>query len=436
MIAVGGGHVDSWYARTQADSEPFPALAGDIASEVAIVGGGLAGLTTGLELARRGRRVTVLEAARIGFGASGRNGGFVGPGWATGLDEIAAQVGMEDAAELWRMSAEGVDIVRDNAQALGLGGALTHGKLSVMRHHDPAGLRARSARMAGLFGYQLETVARPELHELLRSQRYDAALLDHNAFHFHPLDYAVVLAREIVRLGGTVLERSLVQRVVPGGTGHRLFTSAGSLQAEQVVIACGGYTQGLVASLDHSYIPIATYVLLTEPAPELIAQAVRTPMAVSDGRRAGDYYRLVDGGRRLLWGGRITTRTSDPADLAQRLKRTMVATYPQLAAVGIEAAWSGLMAYARHLMPLLGQLRPGLWYCYGFGGHGLNTTAIAGRVMAEALAGESNRIERFRPFGLVWNGGAFGRAAVQLTYWKLQAQDAWTEWRRPALARS
>jgi len=197
--------------------------------------------------------------------------------------------------------------------------------------------------------------------------------------------------------------------------------------ARDVVFAGGGYIGRLVPALARSFLPIATYVMLTEAAPERIASAIRTTDAVSDNRRAGDYYRLVEGGKRILWGGKITTRLSDPRDLAERLRQTMVATYPQLEGLRVEAAWSGQMSYARHLMPQIGRLRPHVWYATAFGGHGMNTTAIGGKILAEAITGESERIRLFAPFGLASTFGPLGRAAVQLTYWTLQAQDWWQE---------
>jgi gamma-glutamylputrescine oxidase len=211
-----------------------------------------------------------------------------------------------------------------------------------------------------------------------------------------------------------------------------LCTDRGEARARDVVLAGGGYTDALVPRLRRSFLPIATYVLLTEPARERIAGAVRTSRAISDNRRAGDYYRLVDGGERLLWGGRITTRRSEPRRLAAMLRRTMVSTYPQLEGVRVEVAWSGLMAYARHLMPLAGRLQPRVWHALGFGGHGLNTTAIGGRVVAEGILGVSDRWRLFEPFGLAWNGGPFGTAAAQLTYWTYQAMDRVRERRAQA----
>jgi gamma-glutamylputrescine oxidase len=160
-----------------------------------------------------------------------------------------------------------------------------------------------------------------------------------------------------------------------------------------------------------------------------VRSAIRTKAAILDDRRAGDYYRVVDDGSRILWGGRITTRTTDPRNIAALLRREMVTTYPQLADLKVDVAWSGLMSYARHLMPQIGQWKPGVWYCTAFGGHGMNTTAIGGTVIAEGIAGESDRYRLFAPFGLDWNGGVLGRAAVQLTYWGYQAADAARELR-------
>jgi glycine/D-amino acid oxidase-like deaminating enzyme len=224
-------------------------------------------------------------------------------------------------------------------------------------------------------------------------------------------------------LGGRIFEHSRAVSTELDGPQKRIKTALGEVRAEHVVFACGGYTDQLVPQLRRSQLPIATYMLITEEAPERLRASLRTPAAVGDDRRASDYYRLVDDGRRLLWGGRITTRTTEPRRLANMLRKSMVDTYPELASVKIDGAWTGLMSYARHLMPQVGQLGPNVWHCLGFGGHGLNTTAIGGRLVAEAITGRSDRIRQFAPFGLVWNGGPAGIAAAQLTYWRYRAMD-------------
>lgn len=422
------GYIDTFYGRTLADDAPFSALAGNITCDTCIVGGGLAGLTVALQLARGGQSVAVLEAERIGWGASGRNGGFVFPGYATGYEAIERVTGADDARALHALSNEGMAFVRDTIRDLGIASAdPVHGIMSVSRHEDGDGLKAQAERLQREFGYPVEYLERDEVQGVLRSKRYFQALRDPRAFHMHPLNYLRAVGREIERLGGRIFEASSVLSGAFSGPEKSLRTAGGQVKARDVVIATGGYTTGLVPKLKRAYLPIATYVMLSEARPDLIREAVTTTDAVLDSRRAGDYYRVVDGGRRLLWGGRITTRAASPGALAAELRREMTSTFPQLAELRTEVAWSGLMSYARHLMPQIGRLLPGVWYCTAFGGHGLNTTAVGGKVVAEAILGQSDRYRLFSPFGLVWAGGIAGLTVAQLTYWKLQAQDWWRE---------
>lgn len=429
------GYGDTYYSRTLTDASPRPSLEGTVAADVAIVGGGLAGLTAALDLARSGRSVVVLEAERVGWGASGRNGGFVGPGYATGHANIARMVGSEKARALHQLSIEGVRIVEENINDLAISdNKRVYGKMSVLRYNDPDGLTQHCEMMKREFDYHLEVMPTEAVRAVLHSPKYYQALYDPACFHFHPLNYARSLAKAIESLDGRIFEGSRVIGCDLDGAEKTVRTVHGEVRARDVILAGGGYTDDLVPRLRRSILPIATYVLLTEAAPERIAEAVRTPMAISDNRRAGDYYRLVDEGARLLWGGRITTRTTEPRRLAEMMQKTMISTYPQLEGIRVETAWSGLMAYARHLMPLIGQVQPGVWYVFGFGGRGMNTTAIGGRVIAEGILGLSDRYRLYEPFGLVWNGGPFGVAAAQLTYWTYQAMDLAKEHRAARVA--
>ncbi|MGZ3375687.1 MAG: NAD(P)/FAD-dependent oxidoreductase [Phenylobacterium sp.] len=417
-------YVETYYGPAAGAAAPRPGLDGRIEADVCVVGGGLAGLTAALELARRGRRVCLVEAQRIGWGASGRNGGFVSPGYSASHQTIERHVGPQDARSLHRLSIEGAEAVAANLDALQVTDAgRTDGLFSTARYEATAELQARRDGLEREFGYRLEFRTREEMRSVLVSERYFQGLYNPHGFHINPLNYARALSREIERLGGLVFEAAPARALSRDGAVRIVSAGRGEVRARDVVITCGGYTDALEPRLRRSYLPIATYVMLTRPNRALIESAIRTPAGIGDGRRAGDYYRLVDGGERILWGGKITTRTSEPRRLGALLHRSMVSTYPQLADLEVDIAWSGLMAYARHLMPQIGRLEEGVWYATAFGGHGLNTTAIGGQMVAEGIAGDSDRYRLFAPFGLAWNGGLAGRGAVQGAYWAMQATD-------------
>jgi glycine/D-amino acid oxidase-like deaminating enzyme len=419
-------YVDCYYARSRADQTLRPYLSGHLSVETAVVGGGLAGLTIALELARRGRSVALVEGRRIGWGASGRNGGFCAPGFAIGIDGIAARAGMETARELYNLSREAVSYVRGNLDRLGMPvDPARMGHVSARRVPARQELERYRDDMAKL-GVDLQVLPTEATRALLRSEAYFDAIVEPLAFAMHPLDYALGLAREIQALGGSVFENCPALALHKVGAAYRVMTPRGRIGARNVVICSGGYTGRLLPRLRRAMLPIATYAMATEPCAELLDRAIATPMCISDDRRAGDYYRRLEDGR-LLWGGRITARTRDPHDLAALLRRDMSEVYPQLAGVKVETAWSGLMSYARHHMPQIGRSEEGLWHCNAFGGHGLNTTALGGRLVAAAIADGDDRYRLFAPFGLVWNGGPFGPLAAQLVYWQLQAQDWWAE---------
>jgi gamma-glutamylputrescine oxidase len=423
-------YIDTYYSRTVATSETYPAATGRILADVCIVGGGLAGLTAALKLARSGRKVVLLEAQQVAWGASGRNGGFVSAGYATGLSSIERRVGRDQAKELFRLSMEGVEIVRRTIAELAIEDARpVPGIAKALRYDSQGALQAACESQRREFGLNLRYLPRDEVRSLFVSPKYHEAILDEGAFHFHPLNYGRALAREAARLGASIHENSPVISADLDGARKIVRTKDAEIAADHVVFTTGGYTNAVLPALKRAFLPIATYVLLTEHATERVQSAIRTRAAILDDRRAGDYYRLVDEGSRILWGGRITTRTTDPRNIAALLRREMVTTYPQLADLKVEVAWSGLMAYARHLMPQIGQLKPGIWYCTAFGGHGMNTTAIGGIVIAEGITGESDRYRLFAPFGLAWNGGILGRVAAQITYWSYQATDAAREFR-------
>ena len=416
---------DTFYASVQ-PQPARPALTGVVEVETCIVGGGLAGLCTALELARAGQSVAVIEAQQVGFGASGRNGGIVSPAFACGSEAIAARVGPVAAKALHRLSIEGAERVRGAIRDLGITGAgPVPGLLNLRRYDRGADLIAWRDAFARDYCYEMTYLDRQAIHERLATTRYLHGVADGNAFHINPLSYLLGLAAEIERLGGLIYEGSPVLSHDLGAV-KRLVTAGGTVQARRVVFAMGGYTGALVPALRRAVLPIATYMIETE-ASDALSEAIRTREAVLDDRRSSDYYRLVDGGRKLLWGGRISTMDASPAEVAKSLRAAMHEVFPQLDGVKTQRAWSGWMGYARHLMPQVGRLGPDAWHITAFGGHGLNTTAIGAKVLAEAITGETGRIAMFAPWGLDWAGGPFGLVAAQATYWGLQVQDRWRE---------
>lgn len=417
----------TFYAQTRRDLTQRPSLHGGHETDTVIIGGGLAGLTTALELAREGVAVTVLESESIGFGASGRNGGIVSPAFACGSDAITARVGPQKARALHQLTIEGVERLRSHIQSLNIAQAdPVAGLLNLRRFDQAQDLHAYADDFARDYGYEFTYLDRKAIQDRLQTTRYLRGLEDPKALHIHPLNYLRALAVEVERLGGTIYENSPATGC-DLGVHKRLRTPKGQVTAKRAIFATGGYTGPLIPRLKRAVLPIATYMMVSSPAPDLLAEVIKTKAAALDDRRASDYYRLVDGGQRLLWGGRITTRAANPQGVAAELRRAMLDVYPQLAPLQTDLAWSGLMAYARHLMPQIGQLQPDVWHITAFGGHGLNTTAIAGKVLAEALLQQSDRIDLFKPWGLDYAGGPIGLAVAQLTYWYLQAQDHWRE---------
>jgi gamma-glutamylputrescine oxidase len=417
---IGGGHAEeTWYEATAARGAARAPLRGERQAEVCVIGGGLAGLTTTLELARAGVPVILLEARRIAWGASGRNGGFVSNGFAQSMSEVAARVGPEAARGLYALSRGGTEYVRREAAKAGPGIIMGEGWLGCLRYSDAAAKRAAVAEMQGAYGQEMRFLDTAETREMVNSRRYFQSSLDPTAFHIHPLRYALALAAAAEAAGAVICEGSPVAALARDGARHVVRTAEGRVRAPHVVHCVSSLGRSLHRPTGRAVLPVATYVAVTEP---LRQDVIRTRSAISDSRRAGNYFRLVDDGR-LLWGGAITTRVSEPRRLAERLKRDMVSVFPELGSPRIDYAWAGLMGYARHFMPLIGGDGEGQWWATAFGGHGLNTTAMAGQLVARAIAARDDEYRRFAPFAPQWAGGPFGRAAVQAGYWYLQWRD-------------
>jgi gamma-glutamylputrescine oxidase len=412
----------TWY-ETGAERAVFETLVGDQIVDAIIVGGGLAGLSCACELSQRGKSVVLLEASKIAWAASGRNGGFVSSGFAEGFSQIAQRVGADAARDLHRLSQRGVELIRGRIAAHDPSIKMGDGVLVAHRYDDGGEMRHYCETAARDLGEDFTYLDRALLSQHLRNDTYCGALHNRGAFHIHPLRYALLLARLAEANGARIFENSKVVAVVRDGSEWSVRTSQGAVKARDVVYCVSSLDRTLHAATGRAILPVATYVAVTEP---LKQNVINTECAIADTRRAGDYYRLLDEGR-ILWGGRITTRVSQPSRLAERMKGDIISLYPSLRDVRMDYAWAGLMAYALHKMPLIGHDGQGQWFATGFGGHGLNTTAMAGDLVASGIADGDDRYRQFLPFAPRWALGQLGRVGVQSAYWWMQARDKFDE---------
>lgn len=414
----------TWYAGTMVDAPERPALAGDVDVDACVIGGGLAGLTAARELARRRWSVAVLEAQRVAWNASGRNAGLVASGFSERLETIVERVGLRRAKELWALSSAGVDYVRTTIRETEMPGVEpVYGRLTVRRTDDEEAVLRLVAMLRVDFGVDAEPWPTQQVREALRTPLYYQAVHMPEAFHVHALNYALGLARAAEHAGVRIYEQTPAVALDVLGVRKRIETPNGRVRANHIVLAGGPHLGGVFAPIAATAVPVASYIATTAPLGERLAGAISYPGAVADTRRAGNYYRVI-GGDRLMWGGRLTTRLSAPRRLAAILRGDIARVYPQLDDVEIEHAWSGVMSYAVHKMPQIGELSPGVWLAGAFGGHGINTTAMAGDMIARAIVERDDRWRLFSAYELVWAGGKLGPAAAQALYWSMQLRDA------------
>ena len=414
------GYVDSFYARTLRERRAHPPLEGDLDVETLVIGGGLAGCATALDLAEHGHKVALVEARRIGWGASGRNGGFVSDGFPGGYPALVERVGVERARELHKLARMGNLLLRERIERYGIDcGPVQDGALRCNMAGQSKGLAEFCEFMARNFDTHYTHWRRERVHEALSTDRYADALFNPNTYAVQPLDVTCGLARACADEGAAVFEGTRVISLTSHGDRKEVRTAKGRIRADRLVIACGGYVQGVHKTISSATVPIATFVMVTEPLGEMLKKAIRIPYAISDIKIATNYYRpLAD--TRLLWGGRVLAWERPAAELARVLKRDMVSFYPDLAGARIEIAWGGMMPFTRHKLPVIGEIERNVWYATGFGGLGLALTTTAGRLISEAIREGDQAWRVFAQFGLPYAGGKLGKIPAQLVYWRHQ----------------
>ncbi len=408
----------TWYETTAQRGDVVRAI-GSHRSDAVVIGGGLAGLTTALELQRRGRSVILFEAERIAWAASGRNGGFVSNGFAEGMGNIEKRVGLDHAKILHGLSKRGTEYVRETIAQHDPSIKMGDGWMVVQRHPDNGSFRSYGENLQRTYGEPVSYLPRQDVKALLLTERYHAGLTSNAAFHIHPLRYALLLHSLAAKAGAKIFEHSKVLSVEKTSLGFRVKTHDADVTCNDVVYCVSSLDPKLHAVSGRAVLPVATYVAVTKPHD---VAAIQTSAAIADTRRAGDYYRKISDSR-ILWGGRITTKRREPMQLAQKMQGDMTSVYPQLRRIDMEYAWMGLMGYALHKMPLIGTDGKGQWFATAFGGHGLNTTAMAGQLVAGAIANRDDSIRAFASYQPQWAMGPLGQMGVQGAYWWMQIKD-------------
>lgn len=397
---------NSYYAATAPREQAWAPLQGEAECDVAVVGGGLAGLCAALDLRQRGFGVTLLEARQVGHGASGRNGGQAIHGLACDPATIEAQLGLDEARRVWAMSIEALDLMQARIVEHGIDCDWQPGYLGLATSPGKGRALAEWAdRLEGVYGYALQRIAPSDIGQWIASPRFHSGIHDPRSGHLHPLKYTLGLARAAAAAGVRIHEGSPAQGLVPGPQ-PLLRTPGGQLRARQVLLAGGVYLPDIAPSLGPRIMPVGTYIACSRPMdPEACRRLIPSRSAVCDTNFVLDYFRPTPD-HRLLYGGRVSYSTLTPSNLAQSMRRRILRSFPQLGAGSpgqeVEFAWGGFVDISMNRAPDFGRLPaagPGapqnVYYLQGFSGHGLALSGLAGRLVAEAMAGDATRFDVF-----------------------------------------
>ena len=389
-----GAYPASYYAASATPLPALPAARGDVACDVCVVGGGYTGLSAALHLAQKGYDVVLLEAQRVGFGASGRNGGQVGTGQRVEMDSVEKMVGMGPAKALWEMSLESVQLVKD---------LITENKMDVVFHNGiiEAAHRARyvpeyhayAAHLEKVYGYsEMTTLDQTAMHDHVGSKAYHGGTLDMGSGHIHPLRFALGLARAALAAGVRIFEGSKVIGLTHGTT-VTVQTDDATVKAAHVVMGCNGYLGGLDGNVAKKVMPINNFIAATEPLDDDTAKGlIRYNHAVGDSKFVINYFRLSDDNR-MLFGGGESYGYRFPNDIAAKVRKPMTDIYPQLTDVKIDYAWGGTLGITMNRMPHFARLAGNVLTASGYSGHGVAMATFGGKIAAEAIAGQAERFD-------------------------------------------
>ncbi|WP_188982464.1 NAD(P)/FAD-dependent oxidoreductase [Pseudomonas matsuisoli] len=385
----------SYYAASTNPAPRREELTADIETDICIVGAGYTGLSTALSLLEKGFRVVVLEAAKVGFGASGRNGGQIVNSYSRDIDVIERSVPPAQAALLGHMAFEGGRIIRERVKRYDIQCDLKDGGVfAALTHRQLEHLKAQKALWERYGNTQLELLDRTAIRNVVDTDAYVGGLLDMSGGHIHPLNLALGEAAVVERLGGQIFEDSAVLDIQRGPSPIAR-TAKGSVKARFMVVAGNAYLGNLVPELAAKSMPCGTQVIATEPLDEALARSLLPQdYCVEDCNYLLDYYRL-SGDRRLIYGGGVVYGARDPADIEAIIRPKMLKTFPQLKDIKIDFAWTGNFLMTLSRLPQVGRIGDNIYYSQGCSGHGVTFTHLAGRILAEALHGQTDRFDAF-----------------------------------------
>lgn len=411
-------HIRTYYYDTRNADFKYSSLNQAISADVCIIGAGFLGLSTAIELAEKGKKVVVIEGARVGFGASGRNGGQAINGFEEGIDEYVEQMGIENVRRLWEMSLEAIDIIDERVNKYQIQCDWKKGYATLAlnnRRLDDLIAIEKTARE--LFDYSVMSLwDKQELQQHLGSEIYCGALYDPQSGHLHPLNYCLGLARAAQTLGVEIYEHTPALDI-RSNKQTKIITPQGEITTQNVVLAVNAYidqemNKKMGAKLARKILPVESFIIATEPLDQATADSIiNNGMSVCDNNRLLDYYRLT-ADNRLLFG----SDSSSNIDMMQKMRRNMLHVFPQLENVRIDYGWGGPIDMTLNSSPHFGKLKSNIYFAQGFSGHGVALTGLAGRVIAEAIDGNDERLRLFEQFNVpsVYGGKWVKKLALKI----------------------
>lgn len=390
-------HTHSYYAASANQQINCPTLQGNHTADICVVGAGITGLSAALNLAERGYKVAVLEANLIGWGASGRSGGQMIFGFGCDMSVIEKSAGKIAAKAMWDMSVEAIDILRQRVDQHQIQCDLQQGHLhAAIKPRQMRELEEWQGSLEQQYDYaSLSLWSKQQVQSKMASERYIGGLYDANSGHIHPLNYTLGLAKAALDAGVSIYTASAVTKVTRKSKANICHTMQGQVTAEQVLFCGNAYMGKLVPEISSKIMPVGTYIGATESLGKARAQAlINNNMAVADINFVLDYFRM-SADYRMLFGGRVSYSTLAPPNLANSMRQRMLGVFPQLADVNMAYSWGGNVAITMNRGPHFGRLGKDLYFAQGFSGHGIAATGLAGKLLAEAVAGQTERFDLF-----------------------------------------